>query len=304
MSSATDIWKILLVPHLHQTLSHNLAARKKSRLVAYLIHMQAANRALDREVDGAVDTSDWLNLSSRLGTGEEFFGPSGGLANPNNGHWGSFGPPTGLSSPGFGFAMGASPGLSPLSPLGRFPAASQPKPPNWQPALNLACPTASPVQLLTVISQRGAQEKVYGNLTNKDARRYREQNHATLKPNSIQAHKSYSKIFIRYCILFGLASQGWDGSDITLQHCCEFWAHLVNDHKAAMDAGINGADDPTRKGKDAVYRNRILVRSIYLVHFCIILLSFFMPILLIVDLRVVQGYACCHASSLGYSASE
>ena len=40
--------------------------------------MQAANRALDREVDGAVDTSDWLNLSSRLGTGEEFFGPSGG----------------------------------------------------------------------------------------------------------------------------------------------------------------------------------------------------------------------------------
>ena len=82
-----------------------------------------------------------------------------------------------------------------------------------------------------------------------------------MKPRTVEAHSQAVSIFCRYCILFELASDNWDGTGVTLQQCCMYWERLIDEHEAASQLGINGKDacNWNGDGRDAIYYKRILV---------------------------------------------
>ncbi|GAX81096.1 hypothetical protein CEUSTIGMA_g8530.t1 [Chlamydomonas eustigma] len=97
-----------------------------------------------------------------------------------------------------------------------------------------------------------------------DARNNAKRNQATLKPRTLEAHKTNNSIFIRYVRKLGIYNcsvvEEEKHDQFKLLTYVRFWTELIKQHDIAVQETISSGDhEPSRKqSKDAAYLGRTL----------------------------------------------
>ncbi|GAX75647.1 hypothetical protein CEUSTIGMA_g3091.t1 [Chlamydomonas eustigma] len=104
-------------------------------------------------------------------------------------------------------------------------------------------------------------------LNDEDARNNAKRNQATLKPRTLEAHKTNNSIFIRYVRKLGIYNcsvvEEEKHDQFKLLTYVRFWTELIKQHDIAVQETISSGDhEPSRKqSKDAAYLGRTLTTA-------------------------------------------